>query len=271
MAWIKVDQTICTHKKTLKLACRLGIEISQAIGLMVTLWLWAIDNAPDGSLEGIESPLLARAIGWSGDPQKLVDAMLDAGLIDGDHLHNWGERNGKLIDQREAAKERSHKSREARMAKALSRNNVGDPASVHVAQSVRAPCAHVTAQSRVDQSRVDQSRVDTPPDPPEGDTDRAEILQGDHFNQFWSAYPKKVGKIAARKAFNKVDVPIESLLSAIERQKCSDQWSKDNGQYIPNPATWVNQGRWDDEIGKSPSIKPKENSPHNENWGWSNG
>lgn len=68
------------------------------------------------------------------------------------------------------------------------------------------------------------------------------------FEKFWSAYPKKVGKKSARKAFDRAKMPVETLLSAIERQKCSTQWSKDNGQYIPNPATWLNQGRWDDEL-----------------------
>jgi hypothetical protein len=73
------------------------------------------------------------------------------------------------------------------------------------------------------------------------------------FERFWAAYPKKVGKEAAKKAFSKVKVPVESLLAAIERQKCSDQWSKDNGQFIPNPTTWLNQGRWEDELPSSSS------------------
>jgi hypothetical protein len=38
------------------------------------------------------------------------------------------------------------------------------------------------------------------------------------------------------------------MLSAIAKQKNTDQWKKDNGQYIPAPATWLNQGRWQDEI-----------------------
>ena len=67
------------------------------------------------------------------------------------------------------------------------------------------------------------------------------------FNIFWSAYPKKAGKIAARKAFAKVGVPLNVLLTAIETQKTWKQWQKDGGQYIPNPATWLNQGRWDDK------------------------
>lgn len=68
------------------------------------------------------------------------------------------------------------------------------------------------------------------------------------FDQFWAVYPKKVGKEAARRAFAKVKVSVETLVSAVEAQKQSPQWTKDNGQYIPNPTTWLNQGRWEDEV-----------------------
>ena len=39
----------------------------------------------------------------------------------------------------------------------------------------------------------------------------------------------------------------QRMLEAIKEQTASEQWKRDNGQYIPNPATWLNQGRWDDE------------------------
>lgn len=67
------------------------------------------------------------------------------------------------------------------------------------------------------------------------------------FDLFWQAYPKKVGKLDAMRAFAKVSVSAETLIAAVERQKRSAQWNRDNGQYIPNPATWLNQGRWEDE------------------------
>ena len=72
------------------------------------------------------------------------------------------------------------------------------------------------------------------------------------FDLFWQAYPKKVGKEAARKAFSRVKAPLESLLTAIERQKCGNQWTTENGRFIPNPATWLNQGRWEDEVAQTP-------------------
>lgn len=75
------------------------------------------------------------------------------------------------------------------------------------------------------------------------------------FERFWKAYPKKVAKIAASKAFTKVmrdqknpDSFIDSLIKSVERYKRSEQWMKDNGKFIPYPATFLNGGRWMDEI-----------------------
>ena len=67
------------------------------------------------------------------------------------------------------------------------------------------------------------------------------------FDKFWEVYPKKDSKTAAKKAFMKVNVPVDTLISAVQRQKQLPQWKKDGGQYIPNPATWLNQERWEDQ------------------------
>ena len=70
------------------------------------------------------------------------------------------------------------------------------------------------------------------------------------FESFWSAYPKRVGKDAARKAFEKRkpdSMLVELMLNAIEAQSKLKQWTDEGGKYIPNPATWLNEGRWKDE------------------------
>jgi len=72
------------------------------------------------------------------------------------------------------------------------------------------------------------------------------IVQND-FDLFWNHYPKKTGKEAARKSFNKIRPNIEVVLKSLEWQKKSEQWFKNGGQFIPNPATWINQHRWNDE------------------------
>ncbi len=84
------------------------------------------------------------------------------------------------------------------------------------------------------------------------------------FDRFWAAYPKKAGKGAARKSFAKVRVPLEQLLDAVERQKLSDQWTRENGRYIPNPATWLNQCRWEDDL--SPCVQNGETQRQQKAW-----
>ena len=68
------------------------------------------------------------------------------------------------------------------------------------------------------------------------------------FEKFWSIYPKKKGKGDAEKAWNKADCTLEQCEEAIESAKESEQWQKDNGQFIPYPASWLNSKSWLDEI-----------------------
>ena len=70
------------------------------------------------------------------------------------------------------------------------------------------------------------------------------------FEKFWSAYPKKTAKEQALKAWKKLkpdEKLIDKMLWSLERQKSSVQWTKDGGQFIPYPATWLNGKRWEDE------------------------
>lgn len=80
------------------------------------------------------------------------------------------------------------------------------------------------------------------------------------FEQFWIDYPRKVGKKAARRAWGKArdKPPLDAILAALRVQRESEQWQKDGGQYIPHPATWLNEGRWADQ------LPPKKKSLYQE-------
>lgn len=95
----------------------------------------------------------------------------------------------------------------------------------------------------------DNDNDDTP-------TNRGAYRNGELFEKFWNAYPRKVGKGAAEKAFKKYkpdDDLLATMLSALSVQKRSEQWAKDGGQFIPYPATWLNQRRWEDVPEKKES------------------
>lgn len=94
--------------------------------------------------------------------------------------------------------------------------------------------------------------INIPPKSPLNDDDKI-----DDFDEFWRAYPKKVGKEYARRCFAKLrpsKTLVATMISSIEKQKKSVEWSRDNGQYIPNPSTWLNQGRWEDELTVQPAV-----------------
>lgn len=84
-------------------------------------------------------------------------------------------------------------------------------------------------------------------------------LQEKQFDKFWQAYPKKVSKKQAQKSWKKINPSLElfeKILKALEMVKQTEQWKKDNGKYVPYPATWLNQERWTDEIKMMRDNKP---------------
>ena len=107
-------------------------------------------------------------------------------------------------------------------------------------------------------NRNRELRINTPPSPSQGETVRvsgpAKETYTQEFEVFWQRYPKKAGKDAAFRAWKSKKreghlpaMPV--LLDAIDNAMRTDQWQRDGGQYIPHPATWLNQGRWMDEQG----------------------
>lgn len=78
------------------------------------------------------------------------------------------------------------------------------------------------------------------------------ILRGktmEEFEVFYNAYPRKMAKGDARRAWvqtTNLRPSIETLLSAIKAQCATEQWMQGGGKFIPYPATWLRQERWDD-------------------------
>lgn len=81
------------------------------------------------------------------------------------------------------------------------------------------------------------------------------------FTEFWEVYPNKKGKLSAEKSWKRIkpDKDLrEKILDSVVEHKYSIEWTRENGRYIPHPTTYLNQGRWDDEIKKAPSVMSKE-------------
>lgn len=110
MAWIESHQELARHPKTKRLARSLGAEVPAVIGYLHLLWWWALDYAPDGSLEKYDAGDIADAVLWQREPGEFVEAMVKAGffdrLDDGSLLiHDWYDYAGRLLESRQTQSE----------------------------------------------------------------------------------------------------------------------------------------------------------------------
>jgi hypothetical protein len=87
-----------------------------------------------------------------------------------------------------------------------------------------------------------------------------ETVYPEDFVQFWNLYPKKQSKQDALKAWKQQKPDLSKILSALEWQIKSDQWIKENGQYIPQPGKYLREGKWDDQPTQSsePTVSIEE-------------
>lgn len=70
----------------------------------------------------------------------------------------------------------------------------------------------------------------------------------DVFEKFWEIYPKRVEKLAAKKALSAAlkRASAREILAGVARY-ATDPNLPTAKQYIPHPSTWLNGGRWEDE------------------------
>lgn len=89
---------------------------------------------------------------------------------------------------------------------------------------------------------------------------RKKSARDDGFDLFWEAYPRKIGKKKALDAWIKANgsrPDTDTVVAKIKKLETSLQWTRDGGQYIPHPSTWLNRGGWDDEV----NIEITDNCP----------
>lgn len=76
------------------------------------------------------------------------------------------------------------------------------------------------------------------------------------FASFWKLYPVKKGKAKAEAAWSKLKITDDLftlITQGLARQVVCHDWTKEGGQYIPHPTTWLNGKRWEDEVKPAPS------------------
>lgn len=118
-AVIKLTNEFIWHPKTLELKRRIGAD---GVLSLLSLWLWANDNRPDGRLTGMDNSAIESAANWNGEPGKFVKTCITTGFIDTSEdstllIHDW-KKNNEYAGLPLTISERAQKAVRARWDKA---------------------------------------------------------------------------------------------------------------------------------------------------------
>jgi hypothetical protein len=115
MAWVSIHQQIRDHRKLRDLFRELKISRQEALGILVLIWTWALDNCDkEGKLLSANKFDIAHAAYWNGEPDKLCNALIKTGWVDLNgnemHIHDWYDFNKPFYDYTDRkAKDRERK------------------------------------------------------------------------------------------------------------------------------------------------------------------
>lgn len=233
MSWIKFDTATPDKPEVWKIAADLGIDPDAVVGKLLRVWTWFDTHTSDGNAPSVTKVTLDRHVSNAG----FCDSMVRAGWmteVDGViSLTNFTRHNGETAKKRALTASRQANFRNDRVTP--------------------------TALPREEKKREDIK----PPVSPKG-TPRAARSAGPLFDQFWLAYPRKVAKADAEKAWAKInpEQPLfDEIMRGLSAAANSQAWLKDGGQFIPHPATWLNGKRWTDAVSGQPAgqaVAPRQ-------------
>lgn len=176
------------------------------------------------------------------------DRYRDRGGSRRDYWWKWREKkNGATVAQRGAQRRATQTETEAKTEKNK------PPYPLEGGSPCGADSTKQTNPQRSTDSPEPSTRSKEQPTPHAGD---------EHFERFWTEYPRKVARKRCSAIWRSLKLTLEQAEQAIEavrRYRQTDQWQKDDGQFIPHPSTFLNQRRWEDQIPTKP--EPKRGDP----------
>lgn len=227
------------HPKVEQLAAALNVDLAKAVGTLELLWHFTAQYCPAGDIGAYPDDIIASRVSWSGCAETLVCALVDAHFLDIDDAH-------RLIvhDWFEHCEDSVH-IRLARNAQVFADGRV--PRLNRIPKNERAEIESQYAQK----AHKKRTKSALPKPPPMPKPSQAKECAQTAFDSFWKAYPKKKSRGRAEALWAKInpdDETVKTIIAAVEAQKNQRDWKKENGKYIPYPATWLNAQGWLDEV-----------------------
>lgn len=95
---------------------------------------------------------------------------------------------------------------------------------------------------------------------------RRKVIDDPRFTEFWEAYPRRLGKGDARKAWTKqLGLGVDPAVMIAGALRYAETRRNEDPEYTPYPSTWLNGERWTDEPADRPARRP-----HHDDDFWNN-
>lgn len=241
-SWIKMSVGLRRHPKVVRMASALKSDKLRVVGALHAVWSVFDEHSTDGQLPGYSLAIMDDEIGWRGFSRAMTDIGWLVADEEGLRVPDYEEHNGPTAKRRATETRRKNETRSGQKSDRMEDWQQTKSGQVSASDAG-------TLRARIDKRREEEKENHPLPFP---DVKGVLAVHGfpPGFEAFWTAYPRKVGKDAAAKAFAKRRPSAEllsAMLQAVAQQGQSEAWRKDRGQFIPHPATWLNEGRWQDE------------------------
>ena len=245
--WIQVYSNLIRHPKVTKLADKLNLTSKDAgpnviaAGMLVSLWLWAAQNATDGDLSECSDRAIAEAAEFKRKPSLFVEALIYAKLLDEDRkLHDWDEYATLLIDYEEQQREKTRK----RVEKHRAKKKALQSAECNVTETpCNAPTKPNLTKPNITVTREGVNMLDG-----KGTAEASPPNDGSLFTVFWNAYPESARRRRedawnAWKQLNPDEAEAARIMDHLNAWKVSQRWVDDDGGFIPNAENFLDPDR----------------------------
>ena len=233
MSWIKMNTDLSGDPSVLLMADELKIKEQFVVGLLHEFWSWADRHTADGFISGATASWIDKRVGHKGFGCALESAGWINFSSDGAMIPNFHRHNGESAKARIREAEKKRKQRQIGKPLGTLSPPRGEPVPKTEGQ-----------KGDLDKIRVDKSKEEKKETP-------KEEVSG--FDKFWKAWPRHSRKASRGECLKvwirkKLNEKAEHILQVLELLKQSEQWTKDNRQYIPAPLVWLNQERYDGDL-----------------------
>lgn len=246
MRWCRLYVETPSDPKLRRIAHQANATMAATLAVWTSMLAHAASNEGDGwgTLAGWDDLDCAINLGIDRAIVFAIRQEMEGRTLDGQRIIKWHQR--QYASDSGAARMRAwrEKKREEKQS---------ETADV---TSLKRHCdVTVTAKSRGEE-KIGERLTSLSPSPRK----RADVATDadPDFARFWHLYPRKVGKGAARKAWaaavRRADEGAASIIAGITVQTSLDRFdTREDGRFIPHPATWLNADRWLDGMEPEPA------------------